>query len=50
MQDMNLDHLALGGGEGAEMLRQLKRRLMRDLASEAAPGGGHTARHFKATR
>jgi hypothetical protein len=31
MQDMNLDHLALGGGEGAEILRRLKRRVLRDL-------------------
>jgi hypothetical protein len=31
MQDINLDHLALGGGEGAEILRRLKRRVLRDL-------------------
>jgi hypothetical protein len=31
MQDMNLDHLALAGGEGAEILRRLKRRVLRDL-------------------
>jgi hypothetical protein len=31
LQDMNLDHLALGGGEGAEILRRLKRRVLREL-------------------
>ena len=31
MQDMYLDHLALAGGEGAEILRRLKRRVLRDL-------------------
>ena len=31
MQDMNLDHLAVAGGEGAEMLRRVKRRVLRDL-------------------
>ena len=31
IQDMNLDHLALGGGEGAEILRRLKRRVLREL-------------------
>jgi hypothetical protein len=31
MQDMNLDHLALAGGEGAKILRRLKRRVLRDL-------------------
>jgi hypothetical protein len=33
MQDMNLDHLALAGGEGAEILRRMKRRVSQDLAS-----------------
>jgi hypothetical protein len=33
MQDMNLDHLALAGGEGADILRRVKRRVLRDLAS-----------------
>jgi hypothetical protein len=28
MQDMNLDHLALAGGEGAKILRRLKRRVL----------------------
>jgi hypothetical protein len=31
MKEMNLDHLALGGGEGAEILRRVKRRTVRDL-------------------
>ena len=31
MQDMYLDQLALGGGEGAEILRRLKRRVLREL-------------------
>ena len=31
MQDLYLDRLALGGGEGAELLRRLKRRVLRDL-------------------
>ena len=31
MQDMYLDHLALAGGEGAEILRRMKRRVVRDL-------------------
>jgi hypothetical protein len=31
LKDMNLDHLALGGGEGAEILRRVKRRVLRDL-------------------
>jgi hypothetical protein len=31
MQDMNLDHLALAGGEGAKILRRLKRRVLRDF-------------------
>ena len=31
MQDMYLDQLALAGGEGAEILRRLKRRVLRDL-------------------
>jgi hypothetical protein len=31
MQDLYLDQLALGGGEGAELLRRLKRRVLRDL-------------------
>jgi hypothetical protein len=31
MQDMNLDHLALGGGEGAEILRRLKRRVVAEI-------------------
>jgi hypothetical protein len=31
MMDMNLDHLALAGGEGADILRRLKRRVLRDL-------------------
>jgi hypothetical protein len=31
MQDMNLDHLALAGGEGAKILRRVKRRVVRDL-------------------
>jgi hypothetical protein len=31
LQDMNLDHLALGGGEGAEILRRVKRRVAQDL-------------------
>jgi hypothetical protein len=33
MQDMNLDHLALAGGEGAEILRRMKRRVSQDWAS-----------------
>ena len=31
MQDLYLDQLALGGGEGAEILRRLKRRVLREL-------------------
>jgi hypothetical protein len=31
MQNLYLDHLALAGGEGAEILRRLKRRVVRDL-------------------
>jgi hypothetical protein len=31
MQDLYLDQLALGGGEGAELLRRLKRRVLREL-------------------
>jgi hypothetical protein len=31
LQDMYLDQLALGGGEGAEILRRVKRRVLRDL-------------------
>ena len=31
MQDLYLDHLALAGGEGAEILRRVKRRVLRDL-------------------
>jgi hypothetical protein len=31
LQDMYLDQLALGGGEGAEILRRVKRRVVRDL-------------------
>jgi hypothetical protein len=31
MEDMYLDQLALAGGEGAEILRRLKRRVLRDL-------------------
>jgi hypothetical protein len=31
MQDLYLDHLALAGGEGAEILRRAKRRVLRDL-------------------
>ena len=31
MQDLYLDRLALGGGEGAELLRRMKRRVVRDL-------------------
>ena len=33
LQDKYLDHLALAGGEGAEILRRLKRRVLRDLPS-----------------
>jgi hypothetical protein len=33
MQDMNLDHLALAGGEGADILRRVKRQASQDLAS-----------------
>ena len=31
MQDIYLDHLALGGGEGAEILRRVKRRVLRHI-------------------
>jgi hypothetical protein len=31
LQDLYLDQLALGGGEGAELLRRLKRRVLREL-------------------
>jgi hypothetical protein len=31
MEDMYLDQLALAGGEGAEILRRVKRRVLRDL-------------------
>jgi hypothetical protein len=31
MQDLYLDHLALAGGDGAEILRRVKRRVLRDL-------------------
>jgi hypothetical protein len=31
MQDLYLDQLALGGGEGADILRRLKRRIVRSL-------------------
>jgi hypothetical protein len=31
MQDLYLDHLALAGGEGAGILRRLKRRVLREL-------------------
>jgi hypothetical protein len=31
MQDLYLDHLALAGGEGAEILRRVKRQVLRDL-------------------
>ena len=31
MKDMYLDQLAVAGGEGAEMLRRVKRRVLRDL-------------------
>jgi hypothetical protein len=31
MQDLYLDHLALAGGEGAEMLRRVKRRVLKDI-------------------
>jgi hypothetical protein len=31
MQDLNLDDLALGGGEGADILRRLKRRVLAEI-------------------
>jgi hypothetical protein len=31
MKDMNLDQLAVAGGEGADILRRVKRRILRDL-------------------
>ena len=31
MKDMYLDRLALGGGEGAEILRRLKRRVLAEI-------------------
>ena len=33
MQDLYLDQLAVAGGEGADILRRVKRRVLRDLAS-----------------
>jgi hypothetical protein len=30
LQDMNLDHLALAGGKGTDMLRRLKRRVLQE--------------------
>jgi hypothetical protein len=33
MQDMNLDHLALAGGEGADILRRVKRRAAQGLTN-----------------
>jgi hypothetical protein len=31
LKDLHLDHLALGGGEGAEILRRLKRRVLAEI-------------------
>jgi hypothetical protein len=31
MQDIYLDQLAVGGGEGTAMLRRMRRRVLRDL-------------------
>ena len=38
MQDLYLDQLALAGGEGAEILRRVKRRILRDLPKLATGG------------
>jgi hypothetical protein len=50
MTDMNLDHLALAGGEGAETLRRVKRRVVRDLPSELTAARGHTDQHCTRSR
>jgi hypothetical protein len=34
MQDLYLDHLALAGGEGAEMLRRVKRRVLNNIPKQ----------------
>ena len=36
MTDMNLDHLALAGGEGAEILRRVKRRALKGYDKQAS--------------
>jgi hypothetical protein len=33
MQDMYLDQLAVAGGEGSDMLRGMKRRVLRELGT-----------------
>jgi hypothetical protein len=35
MQDMYLDRLAVAGGQGADVLRRVKRRVVRDLSNYA---------------